>query len=122
MSRVGFSPRTKPVLSHLVMRGEPGGRLYAESLTNILAVHLLRDYAQCADGRMLEACSAGDEAALGIEQHGLAAEQRYHSLGGLPGCLSGAGLVNRDDVRSFGNDRDVAVARGFDGARNRFRQ
>jgi len=51
------------VLSREVMRGEPGGRLYAESLANILAVHLLREYAQCADGQVLEACWAGDEAA-----------------------------------------------------------
>jgi AraC family transcriptional regulator len=50
------------VLSREVMRGEPGGRLYAESLANILSVHLLREYAQCADGRVLAACSAGDEA------------------------------------------------------------
>lgn len=50
------------VLSREVMRGEPGGRLYAESLANILAVHLLREYAQCADGRVLEACWAGAEA------------------------------------------------------------
>jgi AraC family transcriptional regulator len=50
------------VLSREVMRGEPGGRLYAESLANILAVHLLRNYAQCADGRRLEACSISEEA------------------------------------------------------------
>lgn len=50
------------VLSREVMRGEPGGRLYAESLANILAVHLLRNYAQCADGRGLEACSIPEEA------------------------------------------------------------
>jgi AraC family transcriptional regulator len=51
------------VLSREVMRGEPGGRLYAESLANILAVHLLRNYAQCADGRTLDACSVPDDAA-----------------------------------------------------------
>jgi len=49
------------VLSREVMRGELGGRLYAESLANILAVHLLRHYAQCADGRLLEACALTDE-------------------------------------------------------------
>jgi AraC family transcriptional regulator len=51
------------VLSREVMRSELGGRLYAESLANILAVHLLREYAQCADGRVLEACWAGAEVA-----------------------------------------------------------
>ncbi len=51
------------VLSREVMRGEPGGRLYAESLANILAVHLLRNYAQCADGRILEACATPEETA-----------------------------------------------------------
>ena len=51
------------VLSREVMRAEPGGRLYAESLANILAVHLLRNYAQCADGRILEACTISDEIA-----------------------------------------------------------
>jgi AraC family transcriptional regulator len=50
------------VLSREVVRREPGGRLYAESLANILAVHLLRSYAQCADGRILEACSTPEEA------------------------------------------------------------
>jgi AraC family transcriptional regulator len=49
------------VLSREVMRAEPGGRLYAESLANILAVHLLRNYSQCADGRILEACAAPEE-------------------------------------------------------------
>ena len=51
------------VLSREVMRGEPGGRLYADSLANILAVHLLRNYAQCADGRILESCAMPEEAA-----------------------------------------------------------
>lgn len=50
------------VLSREVMRGEPGGRLYAESLANILSVHLLRNYAQCADGRILESCAMPEEA------------------------------------------------------------
>jgi len=36
--------------------------LYAESLANILSVHLLRNYAQCADGRTLGACSMPEEA------------------------------------------------------------
>jgi AraC family transcriptional regulator len=54
------------VLSREVMRGEPGGRLYAESLANILAVHLLRNYAQCADGRVLEACAAPEETAQNV--------------------------------------------------------
>ena len=50
------------VLSREVLRAEPGGRLYAESLANMLSVHLLRHYAQCADGRTLEACSVSDDA------------------------------------------------------------
>ena len=49
------------VLSREAVRREPGGRLYAESLANILSVHLLRNYAQCADGRTLGACSMPDE-------------------------------------------------------------
>ena len=44
------------VLAREVVRGEPGSRLYAESLANILAVHLLRNYAVCADGGVLESC------------------------------------------------------------------
>jgi len=43
------------------VRAEPGGRLYAESLANILGVHLLRHYAQCADGQLLQACSSPEE-------------------------------------------------------------
>jgi len=59
------------VLSREVVRAERGGRLYAESLANILAVHLLRHYAQCADGRDLQACSVGeDESAEPNETHG----------------------------------------------------
>jgi AraC family transcriptional regulator len=50
------------VLSREAMRGEPGSRLYAESLANILAVHLLRNYAKCANGRTLEACWVPEEA------------------------------------------------------------
>lgn len=49
------------VLAREVVRGERGSRLYAESLANILAVHLLRHYAQCADGRDVEACSMSVE-------------------------------------------------------------
>jgi AraC family transcriptional regulator len=41
------------VLAREVMRGGPGSRLYAESLASIFAVHLLRQYARCADGRAL---------------------------------------------------------------------
>jgi AraC family transcriptional regulator len=44
-------------LAREVVKSERGGRLYAESLANILAVHLLRHYAQCADGRHLQTCS-----------------------------------------------------------------
>jgi AraC family transcriptional regulator len=50
------------VLSREVVRAEPGSKLYAESLANILAVHLLRHYAMCADGRDLQACSMSDSA------------------------------------------------------------
>jgi len=39
------------VLAREAMRGERGNRLYAESLASILAVHLLRHYAQGTDGR-----------------------------------------------------------------------
>jgi len=45
-----------------VVRAEPGSKLYAESLANILAVHLLRHYAVCADGQNLQACSMSDSA------------------------------------------------------------
>ena len=45
------------VLAREVLRGEPGSRLYAQSLASILAVHLLRHYAQCADGRILGSCA-----------------------------------------------------------------
>jgi AraC family transcriptional regulator len=38
------------VLAREALRGEPGGQVYAESLASILAVHLLRHYAQRADG------------------------------------------------------------------------
>ena len=51
------------VLSREVIRGEAGGRLYAASLANILAVHLLRNYAHCADGRILESCATSEETA-----------------------------------------------------------
>jgi AraC family transcriptional regulator len=48
------------VLSREVVRAEPGSKLYAESLANILAVHLLRHYAMCANGRDLQACWTSD--------------------------------------------------------------
>jgi AraC family transcriptional regulator len=38
------------VLAREALRGEPGGQVYAQSLASILAVHLLRHYAQRADG------------------------------------------------------------------------
>lgn len=50
------------VLAREVLRGGRGSRLYAESLAGILAVHLLREYAQCADGRALAGCAAGGRA------------------------------------------------------------
>jgi len=52
------------VLAREALRGEPGDRLYAESLANILCVHLLRHYAERADGRALVASSALEGTAL----------------------------------------------------------
>jgi AraC family transcriptional regulator len=51
------------VLAREAMGGERGSRLYAESLASILAVHLLREYAQCAGGRALAGCPALPETA-----------------------------------------------------------
>ena len=51
------------VLAREALRGEPGDRLYAESLANVLAVHLLRYYAQRADGRALVAGLGSQETA-----------------------------------------------------------
>jgi AraC family transcriptional regulator len=45
------------VLAREVIRGERGSGLYAQSLASILAVHLLREYAQCAGGRALRSCA-----------------------------------------------------------------
>jgi AraC family transcriptional regulator len=41
------------LLAREALRGERGGQVYAESLASILAVHLLRHYAQRADGSAL---------------------------------------------------------------------
>src|SRR5262245_43845754 len=77
------------VLSREAVRREPGGRLYAESLANILSVHLLRNYAQCADGRTLGACSVPEETGaesgdgaptgrmIGLHSRGVAEAVRY---------------------------------------------
>ena len=46
------------VLAREAARGEPGGRLYADSLASILAVHLLRHYAAPVHGRTLQICGA----------------------------------------------------------------
>ena len=54
------------VLAREALRGEPGDRLYAESLASVLAVHLLRHYAERADGRALVAGSGLQEAAPGV--------------------------------------------------------
>ncbi len=51
------------VLAREAMRGEPGSHLYAESLASILAVHLLRHYAERADGRAFANGTAPEEAA-----------------------------------------------------------
>jgi len=51
------------VLAREAMRGERGSRLYAESLASILALHLLREYAQCTGGRALASCAAPPETA-----------------------------------------------------------
>ncbi len=58
------------VLAREVVRGRPGSGLYAESLASMLAVHLLREYAVCADGRALANCTALPESAPGtsVEQ------------------------------------------------------
>src|SRR5262249_53935817 len=48
------------VLAREVMGGGPGSKLYARSLANILAVHLLRHYAQHPDGRALDGASLED--------------------------------------------------------------
>jgi len=58
------------VLSREVLRADPGGRLYAKSLANILAVHLLRSYGQCADGRLLEACWKPEETMASVFEDG----------------------------------------------------
>lgn len=67
------------VLSREAVRREPGGRLYAESLANILAVHLLRNYAHCADGRTLNACSMPEEAATALPESEAAGRMASHS-------------------------------------------
>ena len=54
------------VLAREAMRGQPGSRLYAHSLASMLAVHLLRHYAQCADGRVLGSCMTLPENAAGL--------------------------------------------------------
>jgi AraC family transcriptional regulator len=66
------------VLSREVVRREPGSRLYAESLANILAVHLLRSYAQCADGRVLEPCSRPEEATTADSSDETAGRTGWH--------------------------------------------
>jgi AraC family transcriptional regulator len=50
-------PTIAGVLAREAARGERGSALYAESLANILAVHLLRDYSHCANGRLLSRCT-----------------------------------------------------------------
>jgi AraC family transcriptional regulator len=45
------------VLAREAVRGEHGNGLYAQSLANILAVHLLREYALCAGGGALTTCA-----------------------------------------------------------------
>jgi len=52
------------VLAREAMRGEPGSRLYAESLASLLAVHLLRRYAQRADGSALVGGTTLEETGL----------------------------------------------------------
>jgi AraC family transcriptional regulator len=49
------------VLAREALRGERGGQVYAESLASILAVHLLRHYAQRADGRALDSSPPREE-------------------------------------------------------------
>jgi AraC family transcriptional regulator len=54
------------VLSREAMRGELGSRLYAESLASILAVHLLRHYAEHADGRAFVSSTTPEETASAV--------------------------------------------------------
>jgi len=51
------------VLAREAMRAEPGGRLYAESLASMLAVHLLRRYALVSDGGAIDRRSAPHDVA-----------------------------------------------------------
>ncbi len=63
--RLDFAERTHDaaianiagVLAREVMRDERGSGFYAEALANILAVHLLRQYARCPGGGPLAECS-----------------------------------------------------------------
>jgi AraC family transcriptional regulator len=50
------------VLAREALRGQRGGQVYAESLASILAVHLLRHYAQSADGSALGSSAALQDA------------------------------------------------------------
>jgi AraC family transcriptional regulator len=51
------------VLAREALRGERGGQVYAESLASILAVHLLRHYAQRTDGSPLESSTTRQQPA-----------------------------------------------------------
>ena len=71
------------VLAREVARGQRGSNLYAESLANILAVHLLREYAQCAGGQVLSQCPNLPDSAQALPPD---AERR----GGFPRAVSDA--------------------------------
>ena len=92
------------VLSREVVRREPGGRLYAESLANILAVHLLRNYAQCPDGKLLEACSQPEEATLAAK------DERAGRGGSHPRAVAEAVRFIQDNYARDVSLNDIAEA------------
>jgi len=93
------------VLSREVVRREPGGRLYAESLANILAVHLLRNYAQCADGRMLEACSTREEAMRAVSK-----DETTGRMGSHPRAVAEAARLIQENYARDVSLNDIAEA------------
>jgi len=65
------------VLAREAMLREAGSHLYAESLAGVLAVHLLRHYAQGPDGRVLRTGTTLEDSSPGalVETHGRGAAQ-----------------------------------------------
>jgi AraC family transcriptional regulator len=58
------------VLAREAMRGERGGKLYAEALAGILAVHLLRHYAQLSGGGSIDRRALSEAASSAPAQDG----------------------------------------------------